>query len=40
MISLGLFRAPQWLSPQVGADLLTQVGNMFPVGGPHWLVLE
>ena len=40
MISLGLFRASKWLFPQVGAEIVNQIGKMFPVEGPDWLALE
>ena len=40
MISLGLFRAPQWLFPQVGAEIVNQIGKMFPVKCPDWFSLK
>ena len=40
MISLGLFRTSRWLFPQVGAEIVNQIGKMFPVKCPDWFSLK
>ena len=40
MVSLGLSWDAQRLFPQVGAEIVDQIGKVFPVEGPDWLTLE
>ena len=40
MVSLGSLRKAERLFPQIGAEIVDQIGQMFPVDGPDRLALE
>ena len=40
MVGLSLFLASRWLFPQVGAEIVNQIGKVLPVEGPDRLTLE
>lgn len=40
MVSLSHFRFSRWLFPQIGTEIVDQIGKVLPVEGPDWLTLE
>ena len=40
MVGLSLFRSSHRLFPQIGAEIVDQIGQMLPVEGPDQLALE